>query len=241
MTEPAAIQTEPDLPPPPGLIRGVVGLVSAGAIATSLLWVYLTLISPDTKIWIGAAFSVVSLLAAGMGLFAAAGKFRSGYAMALLIFGGCLASSAAFAYVASQPNIAPSDLRLAKIWVVAQSGLGGAFGLLAAIVVLMRTPVAIRRLGLGVAFLIPAAAIAAAFYAFRAQLGPDPQGSSAGGVIRVSAIVFGALIELALISASGHWFIRAFEAGRLEADSAPGEGPETPENTKKPEQAPSAA
>jgi len=177
------------------------------------------------SLWFRLAFQVLVGLIGVTGVLAGLGRFRSGPAWALASLGFPAALAAFLSLItggfAQGARFTPGGLLTrARLnpFIAAELVAGLTLVTLAALTLMARRPgVALRRCLLGAALLAPVIA--------GAGLALVPAVRSAVAGLHPVAIALGALIALlaaiVLISAGGHFVIRALEAGVDGADDAP--------------------
>ncbi|MGD9690545.1 MAG: hypothetical protein AB7K52_12465 [Phycisphaerales bacterium] len=155
--------------------------------------------------WFTAFFEVIVLLAALFGVLLGRGRFASGRSMTLVCIAGAVFASSVLGYRACAGQLMGGPV----LWgLLGRVALAGAFGLLAAALVMARTPGrSLRYLAGGFALLTPVAGVAAG-WAFGFLSGPL---SSLSGTAKTGVIGFAMLIGAVLISVGTHLVIRAFE------------------------------
>ncbi len=226
-TSPADPAQFSDSPPPPAPVRalallGAAGAALAGLAAVGCGW---RLAAEPMPAVIG--FGAISVLAGAFGVRTATAKRPDAPGIALLCVAGAAAVSATFINVNTVGFLLGSrgGLRWADPVTLAMFAAAGVSGLAAALTVLGRTAASWRRLAIGLALLAPVLLTAAA--ALAPGLRPGNAASPAAGfdlfglltpwqgqaeALRLLLVLGLAAVAVGLVSAGGHFVIRAFEA-----------------------------
>ncbi len=238
MTQPPpAIPPEAtQLPPPPAIARWGAMALSAVLGVSALAGLWLTLFAGESTLWFSTIFELLTLAAAAIGVLAATGRFRDGWALSLACVAGTTLVCAVFAFVELRANFNshPSYAGLMKPYLGFRLALAAGFAGLASLAVFSRNPACWRALVKAMIVLAPAAAVLA-------WLGVSG-GSGGGGFLgaaratpgaeaaRILMLCLGGLVLIGLISVGGHLLIRAYELGRAPADrpDAPPPSPAKP-------------
>lgn len=201
-------------PPAPRWILALTLVASLALVATAPMVAWS---SASVSLWHRFGFQLLIALTGVIGVLTGVGRFRSAPAWALLCVGWTAAVAATLSLItrgfAQGARFTPTGMvtRAQNDPLVALQILAGVVILaLAAATLMARRPrVALRRFGLGVALLAPVIVGAALSFSApvrSAFLGLHPI------VIAVLALV-AFLVAIALVSAGGHFLIRALESG----------------------------
>lgn len=164
----------------------------------------------------------LALVAAGFGVLAGRGRFSDGPALAPACVGGALLTAAVVGGLETQVLSIDGEITAfggpgSRAAVATHAALAALFGVLAALVVLARTPARSGKYLLAGALVgSPALALAVAWrlgYIARAQ-------ESLPAVAFQLAVLGAALVVIVLVSVAAHCIIRAFEVGVDAADPA---------------------
>jgi hypothetical protein len=217
--------------PPPPLLRRTIGGMSALAGLVALAGFGLGLAelvtgNPSPGAFWMTLFQFCALVACVMGVFAGAGRFRSGPAMTPLIVAGVLLVAGAL----SEPSLIRSGMPRLEVFGVplrplalTELVLALAMGGLSLLVVLVRRPTrTLPKLLIGLAVIAPAMAAAVAFLmpAVRSVL-------SGWSPVVLTLVVVGVLgFAGVLLSIGAQFVIRAIEIG-IDAGLPPDEAPDS--------------
>lgn len=205
--------------PLPNSILRVIGALSAIlALSALAMCVASTLVAPHA-VWIMFGFELLMILAGVIGFQFARGAFQEGQGLTLVCVAAVTLLGGFFSYLATrgpggivfQRGAGPVSM---VPWFAFRGALGGLFVLLAAYAVLRRATAARAYFRRGLVASVLLLAVAAILYLTRGSVGGLPD--AVRGVIWA---VCGVLM-LGSIAAAGHFFIRAFECGRLDEDLA---------------------
>lgn len=179
-----------------GILVILIGLATVAA----------ALIQRPTAIFV-VAFEVSFIAAGVFTLLLAGGRIRSGRSITLLCIAGAIVAPTVCGYLAVNGELMEQNL---KWWALLRLALGFVPFALAGLEVALRDPPASsRRLGLGILFLVPTAAIVGAF----SMSGVRAAFGHLDGLVQVLGILGGFFVVLASVCAAGHYFISAFEHG----------------------------
>ncbi len=193
------------------VFRVAVAATSAIAGISGLAMAALILFNPPVY-WFMLGFEVLITVAAVFGVLLSLGRFRDGPALALLCIAGAVGAGGLLGYVGSGKTLVGIDL---KYLLVLRAALAAAFALAAAAVVLARRPRAsLPLLATGIGAGVALVALGAGFWAARGTL------AGAAGPVRVIAFTVAGVLVICLVSAAGHYLIRAFAI----ADESPEPG-----------------
>lgn len=197
-------------PPPAALIAatalcGFIGLSALAGAAAALLN------SPTA--WFLFAFEGIILLSAILGVFVGRGRFAEGPALALACIAGCVAIGSYLGYMGSGRVILGASM---KPFLGARAASAAGLAVVAAWIVLSRRlRIALPRLIKGLLVGLPIPVIVWVLWAMRARVSAAPDLLRAGGAVVLFVVV------TALLSASIHLILRAFESGRTDDDAGP--------------------
>lgn len=230
----------PVLPNPPRPILAVVMLASLATIAIALtacgLAVLEVLKTPKiNQLYFLAAFELIAIFGAAVGVLTALNRFKSGPALAMLsvsgpmIVGALLGEPSLSARLLGQP-VEPMVLSGVPIkWLaLAQLGCGVIMLLCASLTVFARDPKAsFSYLGRSAIAAVPLVT-SVAMVKYLPVMFP-----SAGTAVKIGVSTVAFFVFVAFLSIAGHCLIRAYECGRPEeyatkpSPPAPGPGPAT--------------
>ncbi len=155
--------------------------------------------------WFLGGFELVILFASAIGLLCSMGRFREGPAMVLLCVAGTVGVGSLLGYVGAAKLLMGWSL---KPYLVARMLDAALLALAAAAVVLSRSPAAsLSALGRSAAFTAAMVLTVGSAWVFRGTIGASP------GPARVALLTLLGVSLIVLVSASGHYLIRAFAAG----------------------------
>lgn len=178
-----------------GVVSLLVAISSVAAIAGGLLN------SPPA--WFLVCFELVVLLAAVFGMLAARGRFAEGLPMTILCVAGAIAVASALGYLGADRQLLGRSL---KLFLLARMLAAGFLGVAAAADVLRHDPRALGVLGRGlICGIIPIGVLAAYWKGGAAAL------ASMDGTLRALLYIFAFLVLGAMICASVHMVVRAFQ------------------------------
>jgi len=207
------------VPPLPRALR-LPTLIVSGLLGLSALWLggimlWRALFQGDPN-WPGLGFESVILVAAGFGVAAGLGWFREGPGMALACVIACVVVGSGLGRLTVVQD--PGGV-LRDGWFLARIAMGGALGLIATVAVVGRHPRGFRTLAVGVGLTIALLAISGGAWAGRGLFT-----GSGGAMLAVARTVGGLVLAVvigALLCASVHYLVRAFELGRARDDAPP--------------------
>lgn len=199
----------PSTPKIPGFARVLVLLAAAVALLGSIAGIGAAVLATPQILWFTLGFSIIALISAILGLLAGLGRFAAGYGMATLCIGGAIALAAAFSMLDLRPNLHanPTLARLVMPWVAVQVIPAAAIVFAGGVAVLARRAESRQLFARGMMFLVPAGVVFAAMWA---GWGTITAGKN-GQVMAFGALIVGGTILGTLVSAGGHYLIRAFE------------------------------
>lgn len=198
----------------PGLRYLELGIsIAAACCATVALFTALVPASPP--VWMCVGFEAVALVGVVIGLLTGLERFREAAGLALACAGGTIASAAFLAWLGSNRGqiVTGSGERSIVLWLGAQTGAGVLLLTLGAIDVIARggRP-AWTSLSKGLLLGLPLALIGLA--AWKGWLGTLIAKAPDWAAMGAYALL--GIVSLGLLSAAGHFVIRAFEMGRTE-------------------------
>ncbi|TVQ61115.1 MAG: hypothetical protein EA378_09705 [Phycisphaerales bacterium] len=203
----------------PKPLRLVALAVSVAVAISSLLlggaMVYGALFEGDPN-WPGIGFEAIILVAALFGVGVGLNRFREGPAMALACVIGVVVVGSGLGRLTEVQN--PAAV-LTDAWFLARMAAGFALTACVAIAVVGRHPNGWKTLGIGLGLLGLLAAISIGVYTGRGLLS-----GGGGAAAAVGKTVFALVVVLlisALLCASVHYLVRAFELGRARDDAPP--------------------
>lgn len=180
-----------------GAVSGATGMSSLAVLALALL--------NEPTSWYLVGFEVVILVAAVMGMTSAMKGLRDGPAMTLLCIAGAVGVGSLLGYVGSGRVLMGWSLKpLLLVRLVDAAALAAAAG---AIVLLRQPKATFPLLGKGMLFGAIVIATVGVAWIFRGSI------NGASGPARVGALAALGVVTIVLVSASGHYIIRAFSVG----------------------------
>lgn len=194
------------------------GLVLLSALALGGLTVAIPYLSPGQQpVWLLFGFEVVVGVAAVLGVLFGLGRFAEGPGLALACVSGTILMGSALGWLAANRQVAGHSITpILGFRGAAALGLG----LLGAVCVLSRNPKSWRIAAWGVATGLPVLIAAAAMIRPGTRRAIEGAVGRAGTMGTVAAVV-GLLILAALLCASVHLMVKAFELGRVETEQRP--------------------
>jgi len=209
----------PTAPRPPALLLGVEVVLSVVAAVAAIGFAVVAFRGEHYFMLAGQGLAAV---AGVFGVLAGRGRFSDGPALAPACVGGALLTAAVIGGLETQVLSIDGEITAfgspgARASVAAHAALAALFGVLAALVVLARTPVhSGKYLLTGALVGSPVLALAVAW-----KLGYIAQAEQAMPTVAFQLAVLGAaLLAIALVSVAAHCVIRAFEVGVDAADPA---------------------
>ena len=213
---------DPTMPPPPSpLIKVGVLLASGIGLLSALAGVIAAFTAFPKPLYGLFGFELVCVVAGVLGVLAGLGKFRSGYALALLCVAGTFFTSAIFGLWLDARQNAQTPSEVSIVWgaIYGRIGLGMVLGALAGLAVLMRERRSWGYLIKGARLLAPVLAIVAWVGLTGGRALTTPL-EGALEPIRMVALVLGALVMMVVFSIGAHLCIRAFEITRPDDNAA---------------------
>lgn len=210
----------PQLPPAPAIARWGTMVLSAVLGLSALAGLWLALVAGESTLWFSTIFELLTLAAAAIGILAAIGRFRDGWALSLACVAGTTLVCAVFAFVELRANFNndPSYAGLMKPYLGFRLALAAGFGGLASLAVFSRNPACWGAFIKGMIVLAPAVAVLG-WIGLRGGAFLGATRSTPGAeAARILMLCFGGLVLIGLISVGGHLLIRAYELGRAPAD-----------------------
>lgn len=210
--------------PSPTPVRLLTLLIGAVSTVLALGGVAAALFAISSPIWGMLSFEVVILVASALALLTGLGRFKVGFGMSCAVLGATIAAAAVLGTLDARTNLSAAGSPLARfvtpvllVRVAFGAGLAGLGG----IAVLARRPAEWKRLILGAALTAPVAIVGLALVTGRLS-GVLSARTGGAEFLRLSALFFGGVLAIALLSAGGHLLITAFERCRddVELDRA---------------------
>ncbi|MDX2131667.1 MAG: hypothetical protein SFY69_06420 [Planctomycetota bacterium] len=196
------------------VLSGVVALSAVGMALASLV------IAPNA-VWVMFGFEVVVALAGVVGVVAAGGRFDSGQGLVWLCVAGVLFVAGVLSYLGTPQGIVWSQGTPASpttTWSVGRVALAGVFGAAAVYAVLRRSAEARRNFARGLVAGVLLVCLMGGLVIFGGRAMAALAGTA--GVVKAAIAIVVGFIGITLMSAAGHWLIRAFECARRE-DATP--------------------
>jgi hypothetical protein len=184
-----------------GLARVAAGVVGAGVVA-SALGVGVAAAVQRPPVWFLVMFEVAAVAAGVIAVLTGLGRFREAPALALACAAGVVLGAAVLGYAASRATFTMVDPRGLLL---ARAACAAVLGVCAAGMVLRRA--SLRPLAAGLALGGVCAGVVGAGWAARGQIGALAEG------VRYPLAIIAFVVVTALLSASVHLVIRAFEVG----------------------------
>ena len=203
---------------PPSWARWIAGVLCAAIAVSGAVFMILGCVADAKPVFTLVGFEVVALVSGVLGVLVATGRLKEGPALAFAMIAGVVFAGTVLGYLSAtgQRDFLRPNGKLGSIpmglWLHGRVIATLVLGAVAAMMVLTRDR---RSLGLfvrGVVCGVPVVLMLLAAWKFGLGGGGTQQGS--GEVIRIVGALVGGVLSLALISASGHYIIRAFEVSR---------------------------
>jgi hypothetical protein len=190
------------MPPSPlaKLVQGICAAIACSALAAGVMAV----VQPRAS-WVMFGFEAVVLVSAVLGALLGRGKFRDGPSLGLLCVAGAIVVASAFGYLGGGRTLFGTDVRTLTL---ARAAAGAALVGVAAWLVLSRAPGAtLPRFTKGAALSLGVIALLAGLWKGQRWIGSlNDVGQLAVGMVAFALIT-------ALLAASIHMLVRAFQAG----------------------------
>jgi hypothetical protein len=203
--------------PLPKLLSLTIALLCAAVGLSAAAFGIAALFIGEKPFWMIVGFEIVTVVASVLGVMFARGRFQDGQGLALACVAGCFGAGAFLAWLSVQGRIQVkgSDATIGlNGWLMARLAAAAVLAAIGAFAVLRRNPASVGYVIRAMLTGGPVVLGAALVFMARGSLAGALQGvpawllSIAVGVLGIGAV--------ALLSASGHCLIRAFEMGRQE-------------------------
>jgi hypothetical protein len=194
-----------------GILCGVVLLSAVGMIVASLFLV-------DKPVWVVFGFETVIAIACALGILFALGRFQDGQGLALACVAGTIFVGSFLGWLGTQHHLTTSRGNIPlNTWLLGRVGAAAVLGFVGALLVLSRNPRSWSYVARAAVTGGPVVALLGV-YVLRPSAVSGALSRLPGWAVGIMGTL-GALVAVALISASVHCLIRAFELGRTEARS----------------------
>lgn len=212
---------ELDLPKPPFICRLGVGVLGLFLILSALPWMYYSVGHFGGFDWGFFGFEVLTAAAGVFAVLLGLGKFREGWAIGTVALAGSVLVGLVFGlyvgFIQAKQTDFPDLAGLARITLLSRLGTIVAFAVLASVAVFVRNSASFPLLIKSALCATPIAVISALMYT---NIGPGAwvnstlSSTSGNGALQAVLTITLGIVFIVLVSAAGHLFIRAYEAGR---------------------------
>ncbi len=201
--------------PLPGWMRRLLAALSVFTIVTGLGMAVAALVIPANPVWVMFGFESVVAIAGVIGLLGASGRFDVGQGMTWACVAGTLFVAGVLSYLGTQQGIVWSGGKPATStipWALGRVALAGLFGAVAAYAVLRRSADGRQAIIRAIVALGLLGALGIGLVLFGGRV--NAMLASVPGVLKAALAIVVGFAAIALLSAGGHWLIRAFECAR---------------------------
>ena len=197
--------------------RWIAGVPSAAIAVSGAVFMILGCVADAKPVFTLVGFETIAMISGVVGVLVATGRLKEGPALAFAMIAGVVFAGTVLGYLSAtgQRDFLRPNGKLGSIpmglWLHGRVLATLALGAVATLMVLTRDRRSIGLFIRGVICGVPVLLLLLALWKF--GLGGGGQHGN-GEVVRIVGVLVGGVLALALISASGHYLIRAFEVSR---------------------------